>query len=80
MFNVYLLQLFRRVLQHCFAVKLQKCFADDETGKWQCKIFVVCSKWVKAEQQSVPLNSAAFIINVEYYHQRNCMISLLLLL
>ena len=45
-FFFYLLQLFRRVLQHCFAVKLQKCFVDNENGKWHCKIFVVCSKWV----------------------------------
>ena len=26
--SLYLLQLFRRMMQRCFAVKLQKCFLD----------------------------------------------------
>ena len=30
--SLRLLQLFRRTLQHCFAVKLQKCFVDDKTS------------------------------------------------
>lgn len=28
----YLLQLLKTILQHCFAVKLHKCFADYKTS------------------------------------------------
>ena len=60
---IFQLQLFRRTLQHCFAVKLQKCCVDSETSldllsTWGCmnndKAFIFgwtlpssCSLWCK---------------------------------
>ena len=42
-----LLQSFRRLLQCCFAVKLQKCFVDDENFTWRSISMRVSRSWLK---------------------------------